>query len=136
MIMDIGRAVKNDVTGYVWKALKVDGWLPLLDLALVVVFIFLVFTEAKIVVFHVSFVLLTFGAFYWKFHAFVFRAIFWVTAIAVVIFTSIFAGKIPLEEIFEFPMLSLILLLVYIIAGQRSRAVDALRRCFLKSPTK
>lgn len=128
MIMDISRAIKNDVTGYVWKALKVDGWLPLLDVVLVVVFILLIFTEAKIVTFHVAFFLLTFGAFFWKFHAFAFRTIFWVTGIAVVIFTGIFASKIPFEEILELPMLSLILLLVYVIAGQRSRAVDALRK--------
>ncbi len=126
-IMSIYQVVKNDATGHFWKALKVDGRFLLLDLALVIGFIVLVLTNSKIVIFHVAFLLLTFGAFFWEFHAFVLRTIFWLTTITSVLFVSIFSGEIPFEEIFEIPALTSVLVLVYIIAGQRSRAVNALQ---------
>ena len=52
------------------KALLVRQPLRLLDLALLVSATLLIFTPAKIFYFHLIFILLVFGAFYWELSAF------------------------------------------------------------------
>lgn len=96
-------------------------------MALIVTVVLLIFTGHKIIFFHVIFFLLTLGAFYWKFGAFVLRACFWVAATTTVLLDSVVAGKIQAEELVEIPLLTLILILVFVIARQRERAEEALR---------
>ena len=60
----------------------------LLDWLLVVTAAFLIITPAKIFCFHLIFVFLTFGAFFWQLRPFIRRAIFWVTTT-----TLVSAGK-------------------------------------------
>ncbi|MCG3211957.1 MAG: hypothetical protein FOGNACKC_05603 [Anaerolineae bacterium] len=96
--------------------------LRFLDLALILSVIFLVFTDAKILSFHLTFIFLTFGAFYWSFRTFVWRTIFWVVITTIMIITFALMGNIPLEELGEIPMLTIILILVFSIAKQRKQA--------------
>lgn len=100
----------------------------LLDAALLVSALLLVFTDAKIFFFHIIFLLLTFGAFFWRFRPFAIRASLWVLITLAVVLMGIVAGDIPAEELIEFPLLSAILVVVYTVARQRASAEEALRQ--------
>lgn len=99
-----------------------------LDAAVVAAGILLAVTPAKVLFFHIIFILLTFGAFYWKFRAFAVRAIFWVVFAAIAILLAVLSGQTQPEEILEIPLLTAILILVFAIAHQRASAEDALRQ--------
>ncbi|MEW5958660.1 MAG: PAS domain S-box protein [Chloroflexota bacterium] len=114
--------------GKVLKTLQIEGWLVTLDVALLAAVLLLIFTESKVLFFHLIFVLLTFGAFFWKFHAFALRAILWVAVTAVVVSLTILAGETQVEELIEIPLLTSILILVFAIAHQRSTAEEKLRQ--------
>ncbi len=118
---------KKVTTSNLLKVAQTHLRFGLLDLALIVTVVLLIFTGHKIIFFHVIFFLLTLGAFYWKFGAFVLRACFWVAATTTVLLDSVVAGKIQAEELVEIPLLTLILILVFVIARQRERAEEALR---------
>ncbi len=124
----ISRLLKQIASSNFLQALQIERWFILLDVALLVTALLLIFTTAKVFFFHVIFVLLTFGAFFWKFHAFALRAIFWVTVTTIVVTHTIFVGKTQVEEIIEIPLLTSILILVFAIAGQRSKAKESLRK--------
>ena len=109
------------------KAWQFDGWLILLDVALLFMALLLLVTSAKVLFFHCVFILLTFGAFFWEFRAFTVRAVFWVTITMAAVILAIFAHQIPVEEIIEIPLLTTILILVFFIAEQRSRAQKAMQ---------
>lgn len=109
------------------KTWQMDGWFIFLDLALVVTALFLIFTSAVVFLFHLVFLLLTLGAFYWKYHSFAARAIIWVTLTTIVLVITILAGETQASEIIEIPMQTAIIVLVFIIAQQRSKAQQALR---------
>ena len=126
--MNKNGAFKLNFLDTFWDALKIEQRFVLLDVLLLVTGLLLVFTEAKVILFHVIFVLLTIGAFFWTFPAFVLRTMLWVTVTVTVLLISIYSGDIPAEELSEIPLLSLILLLVFVIAGQRSRAVKTLQK--------
>jgi len=111
----------------IWKALQIDRWFALLDLALLASAILLIFTDGTIFFFHVIFVLLTIGAFFWNFRAFAIRAGIWVAVVIAVLLLKVLAGEIPAEELTEIPLLLIILLLVFAIARQRGRAEALLR---------
>ncbi len=98
----------------------------LMDLALLVVTILMISTEATILLFHFIFLLLTFGAFYWKIQSFVLRASFWITITIIVVLTEILAGRMHSEELSEIPLLVVMLVLVFVIAQQRSRVQEEL----------
>jgi|GEM_PF-1546153 len=127
----------NTLTNRIFQKFKNSGFstmvkkeqgIGLLDFILPIVALLLVFTQAKIFFFHVIFVTLTFGAFYWKFRPFVIRSIFWVMLVATVLLITILDGAIPAEELVEIPLLSTILVLVFVIARQRAKAEKALRQ--------
>jgi PAS domain S-box-containing protein len=107
--------------------LQLDRRLIFLDVAILLVAVLLIITPVKIVFFHLVFFGLTFGAFFWKFQAFAVRAFFWVTVTTVAVFLAILAGEIPIAEITEIPLLTIILILVFFIAQQRAKAQEALR---------
>ncbi|MFQ5576548.1 MAG: PAS domain S-box protein [Anaerolineae bacterium] len=99
----------------------------LVDLALLLNAFFFIFSTEKIFAFHVTFFFLTLGAFYWEFKAFLWRSVFWVSATSGAIFIFVKANIIPVGEVVEIPLLTGILVLVFIIAAQRRRADKALR---------
>ncbi len=103
-------------------------WIKLLDFGLLITFLLLVLTSEKVFYFHLVFVILTLGAFYWSFRAFVPRATVYVTMTTAVLLGFVLSGVIAAEELVEIPMLASILVLVFVIAQQRGKAEDALRK--------
>ncbi len=124
----IGRQLKQITGGSLWQTLQLEGWFVLLDLALLGTALLLIFTAHKVLFFHIIFILLTFGAFYWNFRAFALRAVFWVAVTTIVVAHTIYVGETQVEEIIEIPLLTSILILVFAIAEQRSRAKESLRQ--------
>jgi signal transduction histidine kinase len=97
-------------------------FLRLLDLALVITAIFMVITDETVLLFHVIFVLLSVGAFYWPFRGFVLRAVGWVTIDALYVLHAVSVGKTQVDELIEIPLMTVILSTVFLIAQQRSKA--------------
>ncbi len=110
------------------KAIKKEEGFGWLDLALAVIALLMILTEAKVFYFHMIFVILTFGAFYWTFYHFVTRGVFWVTITSFVVLITVLDGKTQIEELIEIPLLTLILTLVFAVARQRAKAETALRQ--------
>lgn len=110
------------------QALQIDRRFALLDLGLLAAAILLVLTDTTVFFFHVIFVLLTVGAFFWNLRAFVARAAVWVTVTTLVLLFTILAGRVPFTEFVEIPMLVVIIALVFGIARHRTRAEDATRK--------
>lgn len=125
---NIGSGLGKLTARKILRALQIDRRFALLDLALLATALFLIFTPAKVLFFHIIFILLTFGAFFWRFRAFALRSLFWVAATTVVVVLTVLAGETQVEEIIEIPLLTSILILVFAIAEQRARAEGALRR--------
>lgn len=107
--------------------MRKDRRILLIDLALLITTLFLIFTNQKILFFHLVFALLIYGAFYWSLLAFVVRAGFWVTAIIVIMLIQVFYGSISAEELFQLPILTFVLFMVFGIARKRTNAEKALR---------
>jgi len=124
----VGTAPEERVIGALLSALPRRRRLLFLDLALVTTALLMVFTQAVVFFFHIIFLLLAFGAFYWKFRAFVIRAGLWVTFATIMVLAGIIAGRTPTEELSEIPLLTAILVLVFAIAGQRAKAENTLRK--------
>ncbi len=82
----------------------------------------MVTTDQTVMLFHVVFVLLAVGAFYWPFNSFVIRAVLWVGIDSLYVFHAVYSGKTQSDELIEIPLLSTILLTVFFIAQQRSKA--------------
>jgi len=97
-----------------------------LDLALLLSTFFLIFTRHEIFLILIFF-FLTLGAFYWEFRAFVLRAGFWVAVTSVVVLISVLAYEVDAEELIDIPLLTSILVVVFVMARQRKHAEEALR---------
>lgn len=121
-------ATLKTLRGLSVKDIEFNRWFLLLDLALFVSTILLLVTPAKVLFFHLVFILLTFGAFYWKFRAFALRAVFWVTITTIIVLLAIFARQTQVEEIIEIPMLTSVLILVFAMAEQRAAAEERLKK--------
>ena len=113
---------ENMAISQVLKELQFNWRFVLLDLALLVAVILLIFTHATVFVFHVIFLLLTVGAFYWSFRAFVVHAGVWVPVTTLALALTILEGKTHAGEIIEIPLLVTMLVLVFSIARRRARA--------------
>lgn len=94
--------------------------LGLTDLALLVTAVLLFLGDMTVLCFHIMFVLLTFGAFFWELRAFVWRATFWVPVTTLGVLVDVLADRIPSEELIEIPLLSTILVGVFMIARRRT----------------
>jgi PAS domain S-box-containing protein len=119
---------RRNLIGDALQGLQTGRWFWSVDLALVVTAILLIFTEATVFLFHVIFILLTVGAFFWNLRAFALRAGIWVTITSAVVLSAILVGRTPAEELGEIPLLTIILLVVFGVARQRARAEEALRK--------
>ena len=76
--------------------------------------------------FHLIFILLSIGAFFWNFRAFLLRSIFWVAVTTTMVLQAILSGQTQRTELIEIPMLSTILIIVFLIASRRTRAQQEL----------
>lgn len=92
------------------------------DAALVVTTALMFTTNQTVLFFHVIFVLLTLGAFSWRFTEFAIRAGFWVTLTTAEVLLVVLAGGTQPDELIEIPLLSTILILVFMIARRRAEA--------------
>lgn len=119
---------KSIISENIFSCLQTGPWLKFLDLALLLNTLLLVLSDAKIFYFHLVFFILTFGAFYWPFRTFVLRSSIYMATTTALLFSFVLAGNIPAEELIEIPMLTSILVLVFIIAQQRTKAEDNLRK--------
>jgi diguanylate cyclase (GGDEF)-like protein len=72
--------------------------------------------------FHLIFILLSVGAFFWNFRAFAVRSLFWVLVTTGMVLQAILSGETQRAELIEIPMLSIILLTVFYIASRRASA--------------
>lgn len=126
--MNTHKTTREPGVGTMFRALPRDQRLLLLDLALAVTALLMAFGPAMVFFFHVLFLLLALGAFYWNFRAFAMRAGLWVTLTTIVVLAAIISGETQTEELSEIPLLAAILLLVFAIARQRSKAEEALRK--------
>lgn len=101
-------------------------WIGFLDLALLTVAVLMFLSDATVLFFHLIYVLLTFGAFYWEFRAFTLRASLWVTVSTAEVVIAVLTGKTQAEELIEIPLMTVILALVFAIARQRANTAQQL----------
>ncbi len=102
-------------------------WILLLDVGWVAMLALLISGAEPILFFHLVFVALTIGAFYWSFRGFALRASIGTALTTASLAAFVWRGAIPAEELIEIPLLIAIMILVFLIAGQRSRATQELR---------
>lgn len=93
----------------------------LIDLGLFLTAFLLLATEQTVFFFHIIFVLLSVGAFFWNFRAFTIRSLFWVGTTTVAVLLAVQQGSTQAEEMIEIPLLSTILVMVFIIASFRAK---------------
>lgn len=93
-----------------------------IDLALVVTAALMLLTGFTVLFFHLIFFWLALGAFSWRFRAFAPRAVIWVTVASTEVLLAVVAGSTQAEELIELPLLTSILVLIFIIAQRRSEA--------------
>src|SRR5215211_7110718 len=100
----------------------------LIDIGLFVTAFLMFATEQIVLFFHIIFVLLSIGAFFWNFRAFTFRSLFWVAGATGAVLLAVFQGRTQPEEMIEIPLLSIILVMVFIIASFRAKTQRELER--------
>jgi len=83
-------------------------------------------TNQTVLFFHLIFVTLTLGAFIWKLGPFVARASFWVTITTGTVLAAVMSKRTQGDELIEIPLLTAILILVFLIARRRSEAQEQL----------
>src|ERR1051325_9412147 len=91
------------------------------DIGLFVTAFLMFATEYIVFFFHIIFVLLSVGAFYWKFQAFTLRSLLWVGGATAAVLLAVQQGRTQPEEMIEIPLLTLILIMVFIIASSRAK---------------
>lgn len=96
-------------------------WTIIIDVLLILTTGLMFASENIVFLFHLIFIWLSIGAFFWNFRAFVLRSIFWVTITAGMVIRAILAGQTQSAELIEIPMLSIILVTVFLIASRRSQ---------------
>jgi GAF domain-containing protein len=107
---------------------RTPWWVWLIDAALVVDAILMLTTGRTVLYFHVIFVLLAFGAFFWKLRGFTLRVLIWVGLTSIVVVRAVQTGQTQAEELIEIPLLISILVTVFLIASRRSAAQNQLEQ--------
>jgi signal transduction histidine kinase len=98
-----------------------------LDLCLTLSAVLAVVTRDVILWFHVIFVLVTVAALVLPFARFVIRFVIWVSTCLGLLLWAVIPGDTPREELTELPLMSLIIIIVYIGAQARARALGELQ---------
>ena len=97
-------------------------WIILIDILLILTTGLMFASDDIVFLFHLIFIWLSIGAFFWNFRAFTFRSFFWVPITAGMVLRAILAGQTQRAELIEIPMLSVILYTVFVIASRRSQS--------------
>src|ERR1051325_9713115 len=100
----------------------------LIDVGLVLTAILMFATEYIVFFFHIVFVLLSIGAFFWNFRAFALRSLFWVGGATGAVLLAVLQGRTQSHELIEIPLLTTILVMVFIIASSRAKTQHELER--------
>ncbi len=103
-----------------------SGLLFLLDVAIVATSAGLLHAREEFYMI-LMFFLLTLGAFFWKPWGFIIRTVFWVLVANIIIIVEVAHGGLPFEEIGDAPLLTAILVMVFVITQQRKRAEASLK---------
>lgn len=101
--------------------LRVDQTFGVLDGCLAAVATLMFVTNKPATLLHVLFLFLTTGAMYWRLPGFAGRSLVWVTLAALAMISGHAEGKVTQQELLQLPLLSLILMLVFLLARQRAR---------------
>ncbi len=118
------RQIKTNIKASKLAAATESGRLmPLIDLSLLITAVLMLITELTVLWFHVIFVLLAYGAFFLKFRGFALRVLFWVGLTTIVVLLAVQDGRTQAEELIEIPLLSFILVMVFLIASRRAKAL-------------
>jgi signal transduction histidine kinase len=97
-------------------------WIGPLDVVLVVSLFLMNVTNTTVLCFHVIFVALTFGAFVWNLRGFIVRSCIWVPIATLEVFEAVVGSRTQWEELIEIPLLSTILVGVFLVARRRAQA--------------
>jgi signal transduction histidine kinase len=100
---------------------QLPSWIGPVDVVLVGALILMNLTSGTVLFFHVIFVALTFGAFVWSLRGFIVRSIIWVPITTIEVLTAVLDQRTQWEELIEIPLLSTILIGVFLIARRRAR---------------
>ena len=119
--MEAVRVKQADITGLRGVA-RLSLWIGPLDVVLVVALLLMNLTNATVLFFHVIFVALTFGAFAWNLRGFIVRSCIWVPITTLEVLTAVMSLRTQREELIEIPLLSTILVGVFLIARRRAQA--------------
>lgn len=101
--------------------LRVDQTFGVLDGCLAAVATLMFVTSKPATLLHVLFLCLTTGAMYWRLPGFAGRSLVWVTLASLAMASGATEGKVTPQELLQLPLLSLILILVFLLARQRAR---------------
>jgi signal transduction histidine kinase len=98
------------------------------DFGLIIAAIAAVVTGAVVLWFHLIFVLLVIAALMFPFRQFAVRTAFWSLVCTGLVVWAIRERNMPQEELIELPILTFILVLVFLVAQARARSHEALKR--------
>ena len=90
-----------------------------LDVLFVINAVLMVVTNYTVLLFHLVFVMLGFQAFFLRFKGFAIRATFWIAFATLIVLRAVFEGITQPDELIEIPLLSAIIVSVYVIAARR-----------------
>ena len=105
-----------------------DERVLVLDLLHVVNAFFMVFTDQTVLLFHLVFVMLGFQAFFLRFKGFAIRASFWITFATLIVLRAVGEGRTQPDEMIEIPLLTMIIVSTFVIAGRREHIRSQLAR--------
>ncbi len=125
--VETGRRRTEWVTGAVERWARADGGLAAgLDLALVLTTMLAAFTDEVVFWFHIVFVLLAAATLFLDVVRLRRRILIWVPVVTVIVARAAWLGATERSELIEIPLLTAILVIVYLAARRRSDAVVAL----------
>src|SRR5215216_2678520 len=96
------------------------------DIGLMITALLMFTTEYIVFFFHIIFVLLSIGAFFWNFQAFTLRSLFWVAGATSAVLFAVLQGRTQPDELIEIPLLTTILVMVFVIASFRAKTQSEL----------
>jgi diguanylate cyclase (GGDEF)-like protein len=103
------------------KETILPGPIIFVDIGLIVTAFLMFATEYIVFFFHIIFVLLSIGAFFWNFKAFTFHSLLWVAGATGAVLLAVLQGRTQPDELIEIPLLTVILVMVFIIASSRAK---------------
>jgi len=105
-----------------WKELRKNRKYQLINLALVVAVLLFIITDQKYIFFHLTFLILIYGAFIWSLLSFVYHAGFWIPVITIAMLLAVNNGVSTVSDLIDLLFLTLIVFVVFGLARKRTIA--------------